>query len=70
MNDEPGWLFEGNDILHPRDSEYNTQIVIDGIPLTDNRAPGFSPDLPVEEVEHAKVYTAASPPSTAADLAA
>ena len=61
VDDEPGWLFEGNDVLHPRDSEYNTQIVIDGIPLTDDRALGFSPDLPVEDVEHAKVYTAGFP---------
>jgi hypothetical protein len=61
VNDEPGWLFEGNDVLHPRGSEYQTQIVINGIPLTDDRSPGFSPDLPVEDVEEAKVYTAGYP---------
>jgi hypothetical protein len=41
VNSEPGWLYEGNAVLHPRGSEYQTQFVVDGIPLTDNRSPGF-----------------------------
>ena len=61
VNDEPGWLFEGNDVLHPRGAEYQTQFVIDGIPLTDDRSPGFSPDIPVKDVKEAKVYTAGYP---------
>jgi hypothetical protein len=40
VNLQPGWLFEGNGVLHPRGSEYQTQFVVDGIPLTDNRSPG------------------------------
>src|SRR5579871_955878 len=39
VNSQPGWLYEGNAVLHPRGSEYQTQFVIDGIPLTDNRSP-------------------------------
>src|SRR6202023_3826509 len=37
VNAQPGWLYEGNAVLHPRGSEYHTQFVIDGVPLTDNR---------------------------------
>lgn len=37
VNSQPGWLYEGNAVLHPRGSEYQTQFVINGIPLTDNR---------------------------------
>ena len=61
INDQPGWLFEGNGVLHPRGSENQTQLVLDGIPLTDNRSPGFSPEIPAEDVEDAKVYTAGYP---------
>src|SRR6202011_1591971 len=35
----PGWIFEGSGVLHPRGSEYQTQFVVDGVPLTDNRSP-------------------------------
>ena len=44
VNSEPGWLYEGNAVLHPRGSEYQTQFVVDGIPLTDNRSPSFGPE--------------------------
>src|SRR5580704_13346547 len=37
VNSQPGWLYEGNAVLHPRGSEYQTQFVVDGVPLTDNR---------------------------------
>jgi hypothetical protein len=43
VNTQPGWLYEGNAVLHPRGSEYQTQFVVDGIPLTDNRSPSFGP---------------------------
>src|SRR4051794_18273756 len=42
---QPGWLLEANGILHPRGSEYQTQYLIDGVPMTDNRSPAFLPDL-------------------------
>ena len=30
-------VYEGNAVLHPRGSEYQTQFVVDGVPITDNR---------------------------------
>jgi hypothetical protein len=61
VNSEPGWLYEGNAVLHPRGSEYQTQFVVDGIPLTDNRSPSFGPELDVDDVESLKIYTAGIP---------
>jgi hypothetical protein len=58
---EPGWLYEGNAVLHPRGSEYQTQLVIDGIPLTDNRSPSFGPEIEADDVESATIYTAGIP---------
>src|SRR5258708_5306131 len=45
VNAEPGWLVEANGILHPRGSEYQTQYIVDGLPLTDNRSPPFAPQI-------------------------
>jgi hypothetical protein len=45
VNSQPGWLYEGNAVLHPRGSEYQTQFVVDGIPMTDNRSPSFGPEI-------------------------
>jgi hypothetical protein len=39
VNTQPGWLLEANGILHPRGSEYQTQYVVDGLPMTDSVAP-------------------------------
>jgi len=39
VSSEPGWVFEGNAVLHPRGAEYQTQFVVDGVPLTDDRSP-------------------------------
>ena len=62
VNSEPGWLYEGNAVLHPRGSEYQTQFVIDGIPLTDNRSPSFGPEAAeADDVESLKIYTAGIP---------
>jgi len=61
VNDEPGWLYEGNAVLHPRGSEYQMQFVVDGIPLIDNRSPGFGPEVEAEDVDSMKVYTAGFP---------
>jgi outer membrane cobalamin receptor len=58
---EPGWLYEGNAVLHPRGSEYQTQFVVDGIPLTENRSPGFGSQIEAEDVQSAAVYTAGIP---------
>ncbi|MFZ0479583.1 MAG: TonB-dependent receptor [Terriglobales bacterium] len=61
VNDQPGWLYEGNAVLHPRGSEYQTQFVVDGIPLTDNRSPSFGPELEADDVQSMSIYTAGIP---------
>jgi hypothetical protein len=62
VNSQPGWLYEGNAVLHPRGSEYQTQFVVDGIPLTDNRSPSFGPDAAeADDVESLTIYTAGIP---------
>src|SRR6267154_3595217 len=61
VNSQPGWLYEGNAVLHPRGSEYQTQFVVDGIPLTDNRSPGSGPEMEADEVDSLTVYTAGIP---------
>jgi outer membrane receptor for Fe3+-dicitrate len=61
VNSQPGWLFEGNAVLHPRGSEYQTQFVVDGIPLTDNRSPSFGPELEADDVDSLTIYTAGIP---------
>jgi len=61
VNSEPGWLYEGNAVLHPRGSEYQTQFVVDGIPLTDNRSPSFGPEVEADNVESLAIYTAGIP---------
>jgi hypothetical protein len=58
VNSQPGWLYEGNAVLHPRGSEYQTQFVVDGIPLTDNRSPSFGPEIDADDVESMSIYTA------------
>jgi len=61
VNSQPGWSYEGNAVLHPRGSEYQTQFVVDGIPLTDNRSPGFAPEIQADDVESMSIYTAGFP---------
>src|SRR5271157_4028162 len=61
VNLQPGWLYEGNAVLHPRGSEYQTQLVLDGIPLTDNRSPGHGPEVEADNVQSMSVYTAGIP---------
>ena len=58
---QPGWLYEGNAVLHPRGSEYQTQFVVDGVPLTDNRSPSFGPDIEADDVQSLSIYTANFP---------
>lgn len=61
VNSQPGWLYEGNAVLHPRGSEYQTQFVIDGIPLTDNRSPSFGPEIDADGIASMNIYTAGIP---------
>jgi hypothetical protein len=58
---QPGWLFEANGVLHPRGSEYQTQFVIDGMPMNENRSPAFAPGLETDQVTEMTVMTANIP---------
>lgn len=58
---QPGWLQEANGILHPRGSEYDVQFVVDGLPMTENRSPGFAPPIESTDVESMRVMTAGFP---------
>jgi hypothetical protein len=58
---QPGWLFEANGVLHPRGSEYDVQFVVDGLPMTENRSPGFAPPMESSDVESMRVMTAGFP---------
>jgi hypothetical protein len=48
-------------VLHPRGSEYQTQFVLDGIPLTDNRSPSFGPEIGADDLDSMSVFTATFP---------
>jgi hypothetical protein len=61
VDSQPGWLYEGNAVLHPRGSEYQTQFVVDGIPLTDNRSPSFGPEMGADNLSSLSIYTAGFP---------
>ncbi len=58
---QPGWLMEGNGVLHPRGSEYQTQWIVDGIPVTDNRSAAFAPAPGLSQTESLTVWTAGYP---------
>ena len=58
---QPGWIYEGNAVLHPRGSEYQTQFVVDGVPLTDNRSPSFGPQIEADDVQSLSLYTGGFP---------
>jgi hypothetical protein len=58
---QPGWLVEANGVLHPRGAEYNTQYVVDGFPVVDNRSPAFAPGFEVDEIQSMNVRTAGYP---------
>lgn len=61
VNTQPGWLEEANGTLHPRGSEYQTQYVMDGIPLTDIRSAAYAADLDAEDVQEMSVMTGGYP---------
>jgi outer membrane cobalamin receptor len=60
-NTQPGWLLEANGVLHPRGSEYQTQYVIDGLPLTDNRSPATAPEIDTDDVHAISILTGGYP---------
>jgi outer membrane cobalamin receptor len=61
VDTQPGWLLEANGILHPRGSEYQTQYVVDGLPLTDNRSPAFAPEIDLDQVRALNIITGGYP---------
>jgi len=61
VDQQPGWVFEANGILHPRAEEYEVQYVLDGLPLTDNRSAAYMPDIDVGDVEEMSILTAGFP---------
>lgn len=61
VNSEPGWLYEGNGVLHPRGSEYDVQFVVNGVPYTENRSAAFAPPLASADVQSMRVMTAGFP---------
>jgi hypothetical protein len=61
VNTQPGWINEGNAVLHPGGSEYQTQFVVDGIPLTDNRSPSFGAEIGANDVDSMTIYTSGFP---------
>jgi outer membrane cobalamin receptor len=61
VDEEPGWLYEANGVLHPRGSENDVQYVVDGLPITQNRSPAFAPSFDVDDVESMRVLTASYP---------
>jgi hypothetical protein len=61
VNQEPGWIFEANGILHPRAEEYQVQYVIDGMPLTENRSAAYVADFDPAEVQEMSEMVAGFP---------
>src|SRR5205814_9946140 len=61
VNTQPGWLLEANGVLHPRGSEYQTQYVVDGLPLTENRSPAFAPEIDADDVQRMTILTGGYP---------
>lgn len=58
---QPGWTLEANGILHPRESEYDTQFVVNGFPMQENRSPAFLRPTGADNVESMKVYASGIP---------
>jgi len=61
VNSLPGWSYEAGGVLHPRESEYQVQFVVDGLPLTENRSPTFAAPFEAEESDSVRVRTAGYP---------
>ena len=58
---QPGWFLEANGSLHPRESEYQAQYIVNGFPILDNRSPSFSPGVEADDVQSIKIYTSGIP---------
>lgn len=58
---QPGWTLEANGILHPRESEYDTQFVVNGFPVLDNRSPAFARPIEADDVASMKQYASGIP---------
>ncbi len=61
VQSQPGWLLEANGVLHPRGAEYDTQYVVDGLPVLNNRSPAFAPSQDLDDVQSVKTYTSGIP---------
>lgn len=61
VNLQPGWIPEANGVLHPRGSEYQTLFVVDGVPMDENRSPGFAPAFERNDVQSMSVLTGTYP---------
>ena len=61
VQSQPGWLLEANGVIHPRGSEYDTQFVVDGLPVLNNRSPAFSSSDDLDDVQSVKTYTSGIP---------
>ena len=61
VNMQPGWLMEANGVLHPRGSEYQTLFVVDGVPMDENRSPGFAPEFDRGDVQSMSILTGTYP---------
>ncbi len=61
VNEQPGWLYEANGVLHPRGSEYDVQYVVNGLPVTQNRSPAFAPMVDADDLESVRVFTSGYP---------
>ena len=62
VQSQPGWVLEANGIVHPRASEYDTQYVVDGLPVLNSRSPNFSPSDDLDDAQSVKTYTSGIPP--------
>lgn len=61
VNQEPGWMFEANGILHPRAEEYQVQYVINGLPMTENRSAAYVADFDPAAVQEMSETVAGFP---------
>ena len=58
---QPGWLVEANGVLHPRGAEYDTQYIVNGFPVQDNRSPAFAPGFEADDVQAVRILTGGYP---------
>jgi hypothetical protein len=58
---QPGWTYEDSGVLHPRASEYDVQFVLNGLPITDRRAPGKTPMFDDRTVQEMRMLTSGFP---------